>query len=191
MFRWQKSHQYTQFPPKTSFRRHSWPFWSPWRKTWYLDMLPVHCPGPAYSNNQNTQTEPGPPPFPPLLPSSVTFFTSYCTVLYCSILYYTVLYCTVLYCTVSSFYTVLSQSLKIYLLRDAQEQDKNENPDIFFSLICNSFDLYAQRRHAMSSSQMDSWTAGERGAHSLTADEHSGTWRDVTWRDVTQMVIII
>ena len=36
-------------------------------------------------------------PFPPLLPfpPSVTFFTSYCTVLYCTILYNTVLYCTV------------------------------------------------------------------------------------------------
>ena len=58
--------------------------------------IPIRTPNPSWS--------------PPLPSSSVTFFTSYCTVLYCTVLYCTVLYCTVLYCTVL-YCTVLSSPL--------------------------------------------------------------------------------
>ena len=54
---------------------------------------------------KNRAWSPSSLPFFPSLPS-VTFFTSYCTVLYCTVLYCTVLYCTVLYCTVLYYDTI-------------------------------------------------------------------------------------
>ena len=50
------------------------------------------------------------------------------------------------------------------------------DPDILFSLLRDSLDLFAQSRHAKSSSQKNEKTAGTPGhLHSLTDDKHSGT----------------
>ena len=86
-------------------------------------------------------------PFPSLLPSSVTFFTSYCTVLYC-----TVLYCTVL-CTLLS--SSISKSL---LVSRVSRAEPRMHRDMLFSLLrrCrDSLDFFAQSRHAKSSSHLD------------------------------------
>ena len=71
------------------------------------------------------KTETGPPlPFPPsrFLHRTILYYT----VLYCTILYYTVLYCTILYYTVLPVSSFLSQSPKVYLLRDAHGRDEDE-----------------------------------------------------------------
>ena len=100
-------------------------------------------------------------PSPPSLLCHVFYI-----VLYCTILYYTVQYCTVLYCTVSSLQFPPVSILPKFICLETLRSMARLNRDILFSLICSA----AQRRYAMSSSQLDSWTAGER-AHS----QHSGT----------------
>ena len=100
-------------------------------------------------------------PFPPSLLRHVFYI-----VLYCTILYYTVQYCTVLYCTVSSLQFPPVSILPKFICLETLRSMARLNRDILFSLIRSA----AQRRYAMSSSQLDSWTAGER-AHS----QHSGT----------------
>ena len=75
---------------------------------------------------------------PSLLPSpplpSVTFFTSYCTVLYCTILYYTVLYCTILYSQSPVSFPVS----KIFTCFETLTGGTRMNADILFSLIRGS-----------------------------------------------------
>ena len=75
------------------------------------------------------KTETSPP-----LPSSVTFFTSYCTVLYCTILYCTVLYCTVLL----SQSPVSSPSLQKLTCFESLTGGPRMDPDILFSLLRGS-----------------------------------------------------
>ena len=60
-----------------------------------LHIIAVHYSSACIQVKNRAWSSPSSLPFPSLLPSSVTFFTSYCTVLYCTILYNTVLYCTV------------------------------------------------------------------------------------------------
>ena len=74
-----------------------------YRTLWYTLQYCTEHGGIHYNTVQNMMVYPNKNPSwsPPPLPS-VTFFTSYCTVLYCTVLYCTVLYCTVLYCTVLS-----------------------------------------------------------------------------------------
>ena len=155
---------------------------------WDLILLPSPCFAGGFtdfeSSNQNTQTEPRPPlPSPsPLLPS-VTFFTSYCTVLYCTILYNTVQYCTVLYCTVSSLQFPRFQSPKVNLPRDDPlhgETECRQYSLAFSQLSPNSFEFFAQRRHTMSSSQLDtaqhSWTLHTLRAHTPCNCEEDGSF---------------
>ena len=122
----------------------------------------------CYKSTRKTET--GPPlPFPslPFFPPS-RFFTSYCTVLYCTILYYTVLYC--LQSPVSS----LPVSKSLFASRPSRDsRDWMPTYSLAFSQLSpDSFEFFAQHRHAMSSSQKNEKMA-ETAGHWHTLRAHS------------------